>query len=417
MGNVVLRADTLSKRYTIAGEHPPYQTLRDDLTALVAWPFRRQDRAAVDAAEFWALKNVSLEIGQGEVVGIIGRNGAGKSTLLKIFSRVTEPTSGSAEIHGRVGSLLEVGVGFHGELTGRENIYLSGAILGMKRAEITRKFDEIVSFAEVEKFIDTPAKHYSSGMYVRLAFAVAAHLEPEILLIDEVLAVGDVAFQKKCLGKMDAVAKQGRTILFVSHYMPAIESLCTLAYRLDGGRLVQSGTTQEVVDAYLSSVPAADNASIRLRKDRRGTGKLRFTDLDIAAADGSPAGMIQCGQGVEFSVGYTSDGTDLKNVTISIDIYAPSGQCMLVLDNEMVGGEFGAAPSSGRLCCRIEHLPLAPGHYTVTLFCRVNGIIADWLQQAAVLTVEPGDFFGTGRLPTPTFGGCMVPQSWRLQSQ
>src|SRR4030095_12665196 len=233
-------------------------------------------------------------------------NAAGTRPLLKIFSRVAEPTSGSAEIHGRVASLLEVGVGFHGELTGRENIYLSGAILGMKRAKITRKFDEIVSFAEVEKFIDTPAKHYSSGMYVRLAFAVAAHLEPEILLIDEALAVGDVAFQRKCLGKMDDVAKQGRTILFVSHYMPAIESLCTHAHRLDGGRLVQSGTTPEVVDAYLSSVPTADNTSIRLRKDRRGSGKLRFTGLDVAGADGSPASVIQCSQGGEFSVGYTS---------------------------------------------------------------------------------------------------------------
>src|SRR5262245_15449772 len=383
MGNVVLRADALSKRYVIAGEQPSYRTLRDDLTAFFTRPFRGHHRAAVADAEFWALKDVSLEIEQGEVAGIIGRNGAGKSTLLKIFTRVTEPTSGSAEIHGRVASLLEVGVGFHPELTGRENIYLSGSILGMKRAEITRKFDEIVSFAEVEKFIDTPAKHYSSGMYVRLAFAVAAHLEPEILLIDEVLAVGDVAFQKKCLGKMDDVAKQGRTILFVSHYMAAIESLCTIAYRLDGGRLVQTGKTREVVDAYLSSVPTDDNASIRLRKDRQGTGKLRFTHLDLAAADGSPAGTIQCGQGAEFSVGYISDD-DLKNVEISIDIFALSGQCMLILNNEMVGVEFGTAPSSGRFSCRIERFPLAPGQYHVTLFCRVNGTIADWLSQAAV---------------------------------
>ena len=417
MGNVVLRADALSKRYTIAGEQALYRTLRDDLTAFFTRPFRGDHRAPVADTEFWALKDVSLEIEQGEVAGIIGRNGAGKSTLLKIFSRVTEPTSGSAKIHGRVGSLLEVGVGFHAELTGRENIYLSGAILGMKRAEIARKFDEIVSFAEVEKFIDTPAKHYSSGMYVRLAFAVAIHLEPEILLIDEVLAVGDAAFQRKCLGKIGDVAKQGRTILFVSHYMPAIESLCTLAYRLDGGRLVQSGTTQEVVDAYLSSVPTVISASIRLRKDRRGSGKLRFTGLDVAGADGSPASVIQCGHDVEFSVGYTSDGADLKNVNMAIDIFALSGQCMLSLNNEMVGVEFGAAPSSGRLCCRIERLPLAPGQYSVTLFCRVNGTIADWLSQAAALTVEAGDFFGTGRLPAPTLGGCLVPQCWRLENQ
>jgi len=253
-------------------------------------------------------------------------------------------------------------------------------------------------------------------MYVRLAFAVAAHLEPEILLIDEVLAVGDVAFQKKCLGKMDDVAKQGRTILFVSHNMAAVESLCTLAHRLDGGRLVQSGTTRDVVDAYLSSVPTVDNASIRARTDRRGTGKLRFIDMDVAA-DGSSASVIQCGQDVEFSVGYTSAGADLKNVEMSIDIFTLSGQCLLILNNEMVGVEFGSAPSSGRFCCRIERFPVAPGQYHVTLFCRVNGTIADWLSEAAVLTVEAGDFFGTGRLPPSTHGGFLVPQCWRLESQ
>jgi lipopolysaccharide transport system ATP-binding protein len=249
MGNVVLRADKLSKRYTIAAGQPPYNTLRDDLTALFTWPFRRHHRAAVEAAEFWALKDASLEIEQGEIVGIIGLNGAGKSTLLKIFSRVTEPTSGLAEIYGRVGSLLEVGVGFHGELTGRENIYLSGTILGMKRAEIARKFDEIVSFAEVEKFIDTPAKHYSSGMYVRLAFAVAAHPEPEILLIDEVLAVGDVAFQKKCSARWTTWRSRAGRSLPVSHYMAAIESLRTWPAVLTAVACPDR-KTREVVDAY-----------------------------------------------------------------------------------------------------------------------------------------------------------------------
>src|SRR5262244_2227246 len=247
MGNVVLRADALSKRYTIAAAQLPYRTLRDDLTAFFTRPFRGNHRAAVADTEFWALKDVSLEIEQGEIAGIIGRNGAGKSTLLKIFSRVTEPTSGSAEIHGRVGSLLEVGVGFHGELTGRENIYLSGAILGMKWAEITRKFDEIVSFAEVEKFIDTPAKHYSSGMYVRLAFAVAAHLDPEIMIIDEVLAVGDQRFQDKCLNKMGEVHKQGRTILFVSHSMPSIQRLCSRVLLIDHGQIQQDDEPAKVI--------------------------------------------------------------------------------------------------------------------------------------------------------------------------
>src|SRR5262245_58999855 len=264
MGNVALRADMLSKRYTIAGEYPPYRTLRDDLTALVNWPFRRHHRAAEETGAFWALKDVSLEIGQGEVVGIIGRNGAGKSTLLKIFSRVTEPTSGSTEIQGRVGSLLEVGVGFHGELTGRENIHLSGAILGMKRAEIARKFDEIVSFAEVENFIDTPVKHYSSGMYVRLAFAVAAHLEPEILLIDEVLAVGDVAFQKKCLGKMKDVGLEGRTVLFVSHNTGAVLNLCKQVIVMANGRVQYQGQAYEGVNLYHQDGPALCEGEIDL---------------------------------------------------------------------------------------------------------------------------------------------------------
>ena len=227
MSDIVIRVDSLSKQYRIGGKQEGYRTLRDTLTETFVSPFRRARKLlrghAYGAAELdeiiWALRDISFEVKRGEVVGIIGRNGAGKTTLLKILSRITEPTEGYAEIHGRVGSLLEVGTGFHPELTGRENIYLNGAILGMKKAEIERKFDEIVDFAEIEKFIDTPVKHYSSGMYVRLAFAVAAHMEPEILLVDEVLAVGDAAFQKKCLGKMGEVAEGGRTVLFVSHNM------------------------------------------------------------------------------------------------------------------------------------------------------------------------------------------------------
>jgi lipopolysaccharide transport system ATP-binding protein len=234
MSYTAIRVDNLSKQYRIGGPQKKYETLRDTLANTLATPLRRAGKLlrgqATGAAELdatiWALRDVSFKVQRGEVVGIIGRNGAGKSTLLKILSRITEPTLGVAEIRGRVGSLLEVGTGFHQELTGRENIYLNGAILGMKRHEIEHKFDEIVAFAEVEKFIDTPVKHYSSGMHLRLAFAVAAHLEPEILLVDEVLAVGDAAFQKKCLNKMEDVGQQGRTVLFVSHNMPAITRLC-----------------------------------------------------------------------------------------------------------------------------------------------------------------------------------------------
>jgi lipopolysaccharide transport system ATP-binding protein len=248
MSDIVIRAEGLSKRYRRGLTDPP-ETLRDVLTRVISSPLAALRRPTQEY--FWALRDVGLEVRHGEVLGLIGRNGAGKTTLLKVLSRITRPTTGRAEIHGRVRSLLEVGTGFHSELSGRENIYLSGSILGMGKREIDRKFDEIVTFAEVDKFIDTPVKHYSSGMYVRLAFAVAAHLEPEILLVDEVLAVGDASFQKKCLGKMGDVAKQGRTIVFVSHNMTALRRMCTRAIWLDGGRALDSGDTGKVIDHYL----------------------------------------------------------------------------------------------------------------------------------------------------------------------
>jgi lipopolysaccharide transport system ATP-binding protein len=246
----IIKIDNLSKQYRI-GAREAYSTLRDTLMGTLRSPFKRFAGNGKTKETIWALSDVSLEVAPGEVLGIVGRNGAGKSTLLKILSRITEPTTGRVELYGRVGSLLEVGTGFHPELTGRENIYLNGAILGMQRREIEKKFDEIVAFAEIEKFLDTPVKRYSSGMYMRLAFAVAAHLEPEILLVDEVLAVGDAQFQKKCLGKMSQVAKQGRTVLFVSHNMTAIKSLCRRVAWLDQGQIVESGNTEQVVLSYL----------------------------------------------------------------------------------------------------------------------------------------------------------------------
>lgn len=258
MGKLAIRAEGLGKRYRIGEGQAGYRTLRESIMSVVHRPLQRvkgvfsSNRVATRSDEaIWALEGVSFEIKEGEVVGIIGRNGAGKSTLLKILSEITEPTEGVAEIHGRVASLLEVGTGFHPELTGRENVYLNGAILGMRRSEIERKFDEIVAFAEVEKFIDTPVKHYSSGMYLRLAFAVAAHLEPEILIVDEVLAVGDAAFQKKCLGKMGDVAKEGRTVLFVSHNMAAVTRLCERAILIEEGQIKADGPAQQVVSKYL----------------------------------------------------------------------------------------------------------------------------------------------------------------------
>ena len=261
MTDVAIRCEGLAKQYRI-GERESYKALRDVITDAFASPFRRlrsalrhssNGSAGSKKPNIWALKDVSFEIRRGEVVGIIGRNGAGKSTLLKILSRITEPTHGHADIWGRIGSLLEVGTGFHPELTGRDNIFLNGAILGMRRAEIARKFDEIVAFAEVEKFIDTPVKRYSSGMYVRLAFAVAAHMETEILLVDEVLAVGDAEFQKKCLGKMGEVARAGRTVFFVSHSMPAVQRLCQRAILLRDGTVAMDGAVDAAVESYLSA--------------------------------------------------------------------------------------------------------------------------------------------------------------------
>lgn len=314
MNDTVIRVENLSKQYRIGGERKGYKTLRDSLTEAFVSPFRRARRLVAGqpygAAELdetiWALKEVSFEIKRGEVVGIIGRNGAGKTTLLKILSRITEPTEGFAEIQGRVGSLLEVGTGFHPELSGRENIYLNGAILGMRKAETERKFDEIVDFAEIEKFIDTPVKHYSSGMYVRLAFAVAAHLEPEVLLVDEVLAVGDAAFQKKCLGKMGDVAKEGRTVLFVSHNMIAVRNLCSRVIWLRDGDIFQSGVTSTAVESYLrDSLRTESIAEIPERiRSLPPDPAFRLTGVDVRQ-NGRAGSVVVNGQAVEVAIQYS----------------------------------------------------------------------------------------------------------------
>ncbi len=280
MNDIAIRVAGLSKQYRIGARRQPYGTLRESIVKACTAPFRR--RNGNDPARFWALRGVDLEVRPGEVLGVVGRNGAGKSTLLKILSRITEPTEGWAEITGRVGSLLEVGTGFHPELSGRDNVYLNGAILGMKRVEIDRKFDEIVQFAEVDQFIETPVKFYSSGMYLRLAFAVAAHLEPEILLVDEVLAVGDAAFQKKCLGQMGRVAEQGRTVLFVSHNMAAVRSLCTRVLYLDQGKVDFVGEPHLAIRRYHASVSNAE--------PQVGAGEIAFSEVRINGASAATVG-------------------------------------------------------------------------------------------------------------------------------
>ena len=315
MSDIAIRVEKLGKRYSI-GRRVYYRTLRESISETLLSPFRllrhgrRADRKGEDE-HIWAVKDVSFEIPRGEVVGVIGRNGAGKSTLLKLLSRITEPTEGYAEIRGRVGSLLEVGTGFNNELTGRENTYLNGAILGMHRAEIARKFDEIVAFAEIEKFLDTPVKHYSSGMYMRLAFAVAAHLEPEILIVDEVLAVGDAAFQKKCINKMQDVGRAGRTVIFVSHSMPAIAKLCPRTILLDGGGVAYDGLSEEVIGLYLRSGLAASS-------ERRWSDLKKAPGNDIVRL----LGVRVCD-----SFGHTTDTADVREsigIEIEFEVLKPS---------------------------------------------------------------------------------------------
>jgi homopolymeric O-antigen transport system ATP-binding protein len=313
MNDVVIHAEKLDKLFHIGAKQASYRTFRDTVTDAFTAPFRRIGKILRGHAsgaseldeEIWALKDVSFEVKRGEVVGFIGRNGAGKSTLLKVLSRITEPTSGYVDIRGRVGSLLEVGTGFHPELTGRENIYLNGAILGMKRAEITKKFDEIVAFSEVEKFIDTPVKHYSSGMYLRLAFAVAAHLEPEILVVDEVLSVGDARFQKKCLNKIENIGQGGRTVLFVSHSMPAVTRLCSRAILLGEGRLIKDGPCHEIVSAYLNA--DFGSSSFREWPDVRvapGTETVRLRAVRVCGEDGDISETFDIREAVRLEMEY-----------------------------------------------------------------------------------------------------------------
>jgi lipopolysaccharide transport system ATP-binding protein len=410
----------LGKEYRIPDRLERYSTLRDTLAASAAAPYRaarrllRRNGVTKSAAEqFWALRDISFEVDQGEVVGVIGRNGAGKSTLLKILSRITEPTTGYAEIRGRVGSLLEVGTGFHPELSGRENIYLNGAILGMPRREIERKFDEIVAFAEVDKFIDTPVKHYSSGMYLRLAFGVAAHLEPEILVVDEVLAVGDAAFQKKCLGKMGDVAKAGRTVIFVSHNMGAVSALCSRALLLDNGRIATVGDPQTVISTYLSQVRARGEVPLIERSDREGNESLRFTSIAILDSLGQPSDTVSAGDDIAIELEFDTRGRTLKEVVFQIRFMDSMGQSLFSCLTRTVNSNFDELPPYGRVRCYIPKLPLAPGAYILTIICKENGYtLADKVEAAADVTVASGDYFGTGRVTPPDCGPFLVAHKW-----
>jgi lipopolysaccharide transport system ATP-binding protein len=367
--------------------HPSQSSNHSSPSSLAPCPLTH----APGLEDFWALKDVSFEVKQGDRIGIIGKNGAGKSTLLKILSRITEPTTGKVKIKGRVASLLEVGTGFHPELTGRENIYLNGAILGMGRQEISRKFDEIVAFAEVERFLDTPVKRYSSGMYVRLAFAVAAHLEPEILIVDEVLAVGDASFQKKCLGKMEEVGREGRTVLFVSHNMAAIESLCTVTMIIAQGRNSFIGLTGEGIRAYLNKIANSATLPISARTDRTGKGNVLIRDIDLSRLGGASAYAI----GDDISVTLLVENKYPHDVVarVAISIRNQNDVPLIVCDSIMTGEHCHLpAASLSKVTCKLFAPPLNYGEYLLNVAVFKDNEAEDWVLSAARLSIESGVF-------------------------
>jgi lipopolysaccharide transport system ATP-binding protein len=426
MSQYAIQLEEIGKQYHIGKKQDRHRSLQDVITDALVSPFRkagalmrgRGTAAAGLDQSFWALRDVSFEVKHGELVGIIGRNGAGKSTLLKILSRITEPTEGHGEIHGRVGSLLEVGTGFHPELTGRENLFLNGAILGMRKVEIERKFDEIVAFAEIDKFIDTPVKHYSSGMYVRLAFAVAAHLEPEILLVDEVLAVGDASFQKKCLGKMGEVSQGGRTVVFISHNMTAVENLCNKGIVLEGGNLTFNGDMKEAVERYLRVVS--------------GQAKTIGSDvIDLSHAPRSP----QCRpllKRLEFFTdrdrplnGGLRMGSSLK-VHIHFELEEPTSKLNACLGFDNLSGQriftahsafepqkaWGERVGKQVFVCEIPSLTFVPGEYKIRVSLTIRGQLRDYVEDAARLMVLESDYYGTGRVPWNGF--VVLEHRWQL---
>lgn len=420
----IIKVENLSKKYILNHQQQEsYTALRDVIAKKfkaagrrILHPFtsRHSPFTGSSNEDFWALNDVSFEIRQGERVGIIGRNGAGKSTLLKILSRITEPTKGRIGINGRVASLLEVGTGFHPELTGRENIYLNGAILGMTRVEIKQKFDEIVAFAEVEKFLDTPVKHFSSGMYVRLAFAVAAHLEPEILVVDEVLAVGDAQFQKKCLGKMqDVSTKEGRTVLFVSHQMEAISNLCSRAILLQNGTLLESGPTRAVIDCYLQSAQKLDMTPLMERRDRSGNGRIRFTATWTENAQGNRGIPVLSGDALTIVAEYElpSDGK-ISSVRVAFALMDSNGTQFTDLTNILSGDYFELLGHRGEFRCTVPRLPLNSGRYSYHAFVCSSLGIEDFILNAGCFDVEVGDFFNTGRTVDLEQGIILIDQQW-----
>ena len=424
--NIAIKVENLSKRYRIGLKQQMNDSMGAALIDFIKSPidnYRKYKSLYVFKEEnsediIWALKNVSFELRKGEILGVIGHNGAGKSTLLKILSRVTDPSRGRAEIHGRVSSLLEVGTGFHPELTGRENIYLNAIILGMRKKEVDQKFDQIVDFSDIGKFIDTPVKRYSSGMKVRLAFSVSAHLDPEILIVDEVLAVGDTAFQKKCIGKMEDVASGGKTILFVSHNMAAIQSLCSRGILLENGNLVYDLPVDQAVKRYVASAQIKyEQNSIAQREDRVGGKLFRFTGLDFLDHETmEPINIQMSGQPMYMRIRYhCHSASTLKSVLLCLTINLAPGVKLFSCRSDLIGKTFEIAPGEGEFFCHVPKCPLLPGRYSFNLLASVSGgkdKALDFVREAGFIDIEEGDFYGTGKVDLDKRGGVMIDYNW-----
>ena len=418
--DTVIRANGVSKRYVIRHRSEDRSSLRDALSHGVRTLGRRlmgkEKRRADTQEEFWALRDISFEVKQGDVLGIIGRNGAGKSTLLKVLSRITEPTSGRIEIDGRVASLLEVGTGFHPDLTGRENIYLNGAILGMSRAEIGRKFEEIAAFAEVEQFLDTPVRRYSSGMYMRLAFAVAAHLEPEILIVDEVLAVGDAEFQKKCLGKMGQVAKQGRTVLVVSHQLATITNLCSKALLLRNGRLTNAGSPQEIMNEYLKPQTLRETRAVL--NHIPGAEQL-IHSVSLHGADGEDRDVFPLGSNIAFEMTIQLPpgrkiAQPVMGVVVNHVLFGP----VAGISTRMTG--FHPAGTTGptlTMRCRLLAPPLLQGNYTADVWFGDGMADLDAVLECVSFQIVGADVYGTGQVPQESVGVIYLRAEWEANEE
>jgi lipopolysaccharide transport system ATP-binding protein len=420
MSDPIIKVEDLSKRYFIGHRRPKGDGLRHiaegAMRAPVKWLRDLRTQASAKKQEFWALKNVSFEVKRGEVLGVIGRNGAGKSTLLKILSRITEPTSGRITLEGRVASLLEVGTGFHPELTGRENIFLNGAILGMSHVEIKRKFDEIVAFSEVEKFLETPVKRYSSGMYVRLAFAVAAHLEPEILIVDEVLAVGDAQFQQKCLGKMGEVAKEGsRTVIFVSHQMAAITNLCRSCILMSQGTVAYAGNTEEAVRRNLDSSP------IQPQESELTTYRARWAEPFIKSArvldmDGNPQSKFPLGAGMIFELSYMCEEPlpFVRSPVMGVVIKHAVQGTVAGVNMRMTGSVVNQSARQATIRCLLPNQSFLQGNYSVDLWLGDSVTDIDLLEGYLHFSIEASDIYGTGQIPFANMGMIFLQPRWTV---